>query len=90
MQLEADATYQARRKQRFRVEQPFGMAKRGHGFEHCRYLGLARYRIQSLLTFMVVNAKRIIKLLTGVTFRPQAKGRRAEHVTPVLAATSWA
>jgi len=88
LELEANPTYQERRKQRYRVEQPFGIAKRGHGFEHCRYLGLARYRIQSLLTFMVVNAKRMIKLLTGITFRPQAKGRRAEHVTPVLAATS--
>jgi len=90
LQLEADPTYQARRQQRYRVEQPFGSAKRGHGFEHCRYLGLARYRLQSLLTFMVVNAKRMIKLLVGVTFRPQAKGRRKEQVTPVLAASSWA
>jgi IS5 family transposase len=88
LELEANPIYQERRKQRYRVEQPFGIAKRWHGFEHCRYLGQARYRIQSLLTFMVVNAKRIIKLLTGITFRPQAKGRRAEHVTPVLAATS--
>jgi hypothetical protein len=38
---------------------------------------------------MVLNAKRIIKLLTGVTFRPQAKGRRAERVTPVLPETAW-
>ena len=90
MQLLADPTYQQRVKQRFRVEQPFGIAKHDHGFERCRYLGLARYRIQSFLTFMVVNAKRMVKLLTGITFRPQAKGRRAERVTPVLAATSWA
>lgn len=82
--LEADTRYQERKKQRFRVEQPFGIAKQWHGFERCRYLGLARYRIQSLLTFMVVNAKRMTKLLTGVTFRPQAKGRRAERLTPVL------
>jgi len=90
LQLLADPTYQQRVKQRFRVEQPFGIAKHDHGFERCRYLGLARYRIQSFLTFMVVNAKRMVKLLTGITFRPQAKGRRAERVTPVLAAISWA
>ncbi len=90
MELVADPTYQKRIKQRFRVEQPFGIAKHQHGFERCRYLGLARYRIQSFLTFMVVNAKRLVKLLVGVTFRPQAKGRRAEGVKPVLAATSWA
>jgi len=38
-----------------------------------------------LLTFMVHNCKRMVKLLTGVTFRPQAKGRRAGPITPVLA-----
>ena len=86
----ADPEYQAAVKQRYRVEQPFGIAKRWHGFEHCRYLGLARYRLQALLTFMVVNAKRMIKLLTGITFRAQAAGRRAERVTPVLSATSRA
>lgn len=90
VELEADPLYQERKKQRFRVEQPFGIGKRWHGFERCRYLGLARYRVQSLLTFMVLNAKRIIKLLTRVTFRPQAKGRRAERVTPVLPETAWA
>ena len=88
--LQADPTYQMRVQQRYRAEQPFGIAKRWHGFDRCRYLGLARYRIQTLLTFMVLNAKRIIKLLTGVTFRPQAKGRRAERVTPVLPETAWA
>jgi len=82
--LVADPCYQMRKGQRFRVEQPFGIGKRWHGFERCRYLGLARYRIQALLTFMVLNAKRLVKLLTGVTFRPQAKGRRAERLIPVL------
>lgn len=90
LKLQADATYQERVRQRFRVEQPFGIAKSAHGFERCRYLGLARYRIQALMTFMVVNAKRMVKLLVGITFRPQAKGRRAEAVTPVLAAIPWA
>ena len=83
-ELVADPLYQERKAQRFRVEQPFGIAKQWHGFERCRYLGLARYRIQALLTFMAVNAKRLVKLLTGVTFRPQAKGRRAERLKPVL------
>jgi IS5 family transposase len=87
VELEADPLYQGRKKQRFRVEQPFGIAKRWHGFERCRYLGLARYRIQAVFTFLVVNTKRMVKLLTGVVFRPQAKGRRAERLRPVLAAT---
>jgi IS5 family transposase len=87
--LEADPRYIQARKQRFRVEQPFGIAKRWHGFERCRYLGLARYRLQAIFTFLVHNLKRIVKLLTGVTFRPQAKGRRAENCQPVYG-TSWA
>ncbi len=77
--------YQEAKSQRFRVEQPFGVVKQRHGFARCCYLGLARYRIQALTTFMVYNAKRIVKLLTGVTFRPLAKGRRAEVFTPVYA-----
>jgi len=90
IELEADARYQERKRQRYRVEQPFGIAKQWHGFERCRYLGLDRYRIQALLTFMVVNVKRLVKLLTGVTFRPQAKGRRAERLKPVLGTMPWA
>jgi IS5 family transposase len=87
--LEADPRYIQALKQRFRVEQPFGIVKRWHGFERCRYLGLARYRLQAIFTFLVHNLKRIVKLLTGVTFRPQAKGRRAENCQPVYG-TSWA
>ena len=89
LDLQADPEYLAALRQRFRVEQPFGNVKRWHGFEHCRYLGLARYRLQAFFTFMVHNLKRLVKLLTGVTFRPQAKGRRAENYQPVQAA-SWA
>ena len=87
--LEADPEYQAARAQRYRVEQPFGPAKQKHGFGRCRYVGLARYRIQALLTFLVSNLKRIVKLLTGLTFRPLAKGRRAEHLRPVYACLPW-
>ena len=43
------------------------------------------YGIQLFLTFMVLNCKRMVKLLTRITFRPQAKGRRAEVFRPVYA-----
>jgi len=88
--LEADPEYQAARAQRYRVEQPFGPAKQKHGLGRCRYLGLERFRIQALLTFMVSNLKRIVKLLTGLSFRPLAKGRRAEKLRPVYASLPWA
>ncbi len=90
IQLVASAQYQAERGQRYRVEQPFGPAKQKHGFGRCRYLGLPRYRIQAFFTLLVGNCKRVVKRLTGITFRPQAKGRRAEVFEPVFAALPWA
>ena len=82
--------YQAANEVRYRVEQAFAQAKDKHGLERCRYLGLVRFGIQSYLTFMVVNAKRMMKLLTGITFRKQAKGRRREILKPVYASLPWA
>lgn len=88
--MKASEKYKEATGVRYRVELPYGWGKAWHGFERCRYLGLARYTIQSILTFMVSNAKRFIKLLTGITFRTQAKGRRAEEFTPVYAVMPWA
>jgi IS5 family transposase len=88
--LLATPEHEAARKVRYRVEQPFGTAKQHHGFGRCRYLGLLRYGIQAFLTFMVVNVKRIMKLLTGVTFREQAGGSQTEKITPVYANSSYA
>lgn len=88
--LAASEEYQRDSALRYRVEQPFGPTKQKHGFGRCRYLGLARYGIQALFTFLVSNCKRIVKLLTGITFRPQAKGRRAEVLKPVFALLPWA
>ena len=88
--LEADAKYQARKAQRYRVEQPFGTLKRWNGLGRCRYVGLERYRTQALMTFIVHNCKRAVKLLTGVTFRPEARGANGEQITPVLGIMSLA
>ncbi len=88
--LEADPTYQARKAQRYRVEQPFGTLKRWNGLGRCRYVGLERFRTQALMTFTVHNCKRLVKLLTGVTFRPEARGQGGEHIIPVLGVMSLA
>lgn len=61
--------YQEATKQRYRAEQPFGIAKHYHGFARCRYLGKTKMAIQSYLTFMVLNLKRIIKLTENISFR---------------------
>jgi len=54
---------------RYMAEQPFGIAKRCHGFARCRYLGKTKMAIQSYLTFMTFNLKSIIKATTGIPFR---------------------
>ncbi len=58
LELAASEAYQTAVAQRYRVEQPFGLAKKWHGFERCRYLGRERLAIQALFTFIVCNHKR--------------------------------
>jgi IS5 family transposase len=60
-------------KQRYKVERKLGEARKWHGFTRCRYIGFVRHAIQSYLTFMALNLKRLVKLLTGVSFRGEAK-----------------
>jgi IS5 family transposase len=73
LKLKQSPFYQAGLKLRFRIERKFGEGKSWHSFGRCRYRGLQRYSVQSLLTFTVLNLKRIVLLLTGVRFRPLAK-----------------
>ena len=61
--------YQLGLKERYKIERKFGEAKLWHRFGRCRYLGLIRYGLQAYLTALVLNLKRIVFLLTGVTFR---------------------
>ena len=78
LRLLQDPDYRARLRERYKVEQKFGEAKRCHGLRRCRYLGLARYGVQAYLTATVLNLKRLVKLVTGVGFR--------EPVRPLLLA----
>lgn len=66
LQLQATAEYQLGLKERYKIERKFGEAKSRHGLRRCRSLGLFRYGLQVLLTAIVLNLKRIIKMLTGV------------------------
>ena len=59
-------------KERYKIERKFGEAKQGHGFCRCRTIGRARFTIQAFLTAMVLNLKRMVKLLTGVNFKERA------------------
>jgi len=45
------------------VEQKFGEAKKWHGMARARYRGRAKVKIQVLMTLLILNVKRIIRLL---------------------------
>ena len=64
--------YQEGLKQRYKIERKFGEAKKWHGFARCRYTGFIRHAIQSYLTFMALNLKRLVKLLSGIGFKGEA------------------
>lgn len=49
-------------KLRKMVERKFGEAKKWHGLDRARYRGKWRVAIQVLMTFLILNVKRIVKL----------------------------
>ena len=61
--------YQEGLKQRYKIERKFGEAKQNHGLGRCRYLGLLGYIVQAYFTAMVLDLKRIVKILTGIGFK---------------------
>jgi hypothetical protein len=61
--------YQQGLKERYKIERKFGEAKQGHGFGRCRYLGKARGAVQAFFIAIMLNLKRMVKLLTGVGFK---------------------
>ena len=71
--LAATPQYEAGLKARYTIERKFGEGKLWHRLGHCRYLGLLRYGIQAYLTTAVMNLKRLVFLLTGVTFRTRER-----------------
>jgi len=73
IKLKESKEYQQGLRERYKIERKFGEMKKWHGFGRCRYLGLAKHSIQLFLTSIAVNLKRIVKLLTGIGFRGEAK-----------------
>jgi IS5 family transposase len=73
LQLQESAPYQQGLAERYKIERKFGEAKQQHGLRRCRYVGIVRYAIQSFLTAIVLNLKRMVLLLTGVPFRGRAR-----------------
>jgi IS5 family transposase len=72
LDLRQTPQYQQGLKERYKVERKFGEAKQGHGLGRCRYLGRLGFAIQAFFTAIMLNLKRMVKLLTGVGFKTQA------------------
>lgn len=63
--------YQQGLKERYKIERKFGEAKQGHGFGRCRYVGTVKFAVQTFFTAIMLNLKRMVKMLTGVGFKTQ-------------------
>jgi IS5 family transposase len=72
LELQQTSQYQEGLKERYKIERKFGEAKKEHGLGRCRYVGLLRYAIQSFLTAITLNLKRLVLLLTRVSFKGRA------------------
>ena len=70
--LKETPEYQAGQAVRYKIERKYGEAKEHHGLRRCRYLGRFRYTLQAYLTAIVLNLKRMVRLLTGVAFKGRA------------------
>jgi len=66
------AEYQAGQQVRYKIERKYGESKQNHGLRRCRYLGWIRYAIQAYLTVIALNLKRMVKALTGISFKGRA------------------
>jgi hypothetical protein len=58
-------------KERYKIERKFGEAKQGHGLGRCRYLSRMGFTVQAFFAAIMLNLKRLVKLITGVAFRTQ-------------------
>ena len=85
LELEESEPYQQGLKERYKIERKFGVAKRNHGLGRCRYLGLMRFAIPNFFIVLVLNLKRMVKLLTGTGFKTQSTlAHYAELFEPYL------
>ncbi len=73
--LKQTVHYQAGTKERYprRIEWKFGEAKTNHGLRRCRYVGRLRNAVRAYMTFIALNVKRMVRLLTGVSFKGRAR-----------------
>ena len=73
--------YAATRKEHPAIERKLAELVQRHDLRHARYRGRAKVLMQSLLTGMVVNLKRMVRLLFAPT--TSARGTMRAAVMPV-------
>jgi IS5 family transposase len=73
LRLQESRPYQEGQRLRYKIERKFGEAKENHGLRRCRYLGWLGYAIQAYLTAMVLNLKRMVKVLRGTSLKGRAR-----------------
>ncbi len=56
--------YKSALSKRWKIEQGYGVGKLHYGLGKCRYTGLMKFAFQGIMTFMSINLRRIVKLLT--------------------------
>ncbi len=61
--MEHDADRQPTLRRRKMIERKLGEVKKCHGMRRAWYRGKTRAAIQILITFLMINAKRVLKLI---------------------------
>lgn len=69
--------YKTKIKERYKIEAKNAEMKRSHGLEYCIYRGLFGMQLQTYMTAIVTNIKRMIKLL--YPDKPQKRGKRLKY-----------
>ena len=64
LEFQESEEFKERIKNRYKIEAKNGEMKTSHGLEYCNYRGLFGMQIQTYMTVLTVNIKRMIKLLT--------------------------
>jgi len=72
LELKETPQYRNGLKERYKIERKFGEAKQGHGLGRCRYVGLLGFAVQVFMMAIMLDLKRMVKLLTEVGFITKA------------------
>jgi transposase len=67
---EADESRKVFRHERPVIERVNADLKDNHGLRRCRFLGLSKFTMQTIMASVAHNAKIIVRLLSGVRLRP--------------------